>query len=329
MILTADTHFTSNSADEYRWDLFNELSRLLDRDRDKHLYILGDLTDRRDRHPSDLVNQLIDRFRNLTARGAHVTILMGNHDRPLYAEKPYWSFLSDVPNLSFIRTPTARGKLLLLPWCKDPVTEWADITMELYHCAFCHQTFDGSHMGGNRVHEGNLHVSDVFPANLTIYSGDVHIPQSLGRLHYVGAPHPIKFGDDYRCRVLVVDGQFNLHEDITLHPPAKRNIAIASVDDLRDVMTNRGDAAKVRITIPMERMNEWEHERNAIAQWGKERGVTISGIEPTVELATRSGAPAEDFSDPFDLLAAFAAAEGIDDSVLLSGFELMEEAKGM
>lgn len=328
MILTADTHFTSSKADEYRWQLFDELSRLLKRDRDKHLYILGDLTDRRDRHPSDLVNQLIDRFRNLTAQGAQVTILMGNHDRPLYAEKPYWSFLSDVPNLSFIRTPTARGKLLLLPWCKDPKAEWADITMELYECVFCHQTFDGSHMGGNRVYEGSLRVSDVFPRHLAIYSGDVHIPQSIGRLSYVGAPHPIKFGDDYRCRVLVLDGQFNIFEDITLHPPAKRTITINSVNDLHDIVVHKGDAAKIRITIPMHRMNRWESDRNIIAQWARERGVTISGIEPTVEIAPRTNAESDDFSDPYELLTAFAASEGIDDEVLLVGFELMEEAKG-
>jgi len=328
MILTADTHFTSNDADSYRWMLFDELARLLKHDRDKHIYILGDLTDRRDRHPSDLVNQLIDRFRNLTAQGAKVTILMGNHDRPLYAEKPYWAFLSDVPNLSFIRTPTAQGRLLLLPWCKDPSAEWSDITMELYQAAFCHQTFDGAHMGGNRIFDGGLNADRLFPAGCRIFSGDVHVPQKLGRVTYVGSPHPIKFGDIYRCRVLILDGQFNIHEDITLHPPGKPTITLRSVDELQNTVVHRGDSAKVRLILPMERMSEWAQDRAAIEAWGRERGVTIAGIEPTVEVGTRT-ADAHGFTDPFEILAAFADAEGIVDEVLLTGFELMEEAKGV
>lgn len=334
MIVTSDTHFTSNEADEYRWNVFEDIQRLLKRDVDKHVYILGDLTDRRDRHPSDLVNRLIDTFGNLTKQGAKITVLEGNHDRPLYANKPYWSFLSAIPNVTFIRTPTADGRLLLLPFAdpkipeQSPRTVWQGITMDLYRAAFCHQTFRGASIGDDRVYQGDLSVAGLFPPSLRVYSGDVHIPQQLGHLTYVGSPHPIKFGDEYRCRLLVLDRGFDVLEDVTLYPPGKHTLRIESANDLNQAKVRNGDAARIRLTLPIDQINEWPEQQATIIKWAKQHGIALAGIEPIIETGPRDRQATGDFDDPIEVLASFAEAEGIDEEMLIAGLDIIEEAKG-
>jgi len=329
MIVTSDTHFTSNAEDEYRWELFQDLSRLLKRDRDKHLYILGDLTDRRDRHPSDLVNRLVDSFTVLANEGVTITVLCGNHDRPLFSNKPYWSFLSLLPGVEFVRKPLAAGRLLMLPWSADPYKDWGDITMELYTTVFCHQTFDGARMAGNRIFEGKLIVDKLFHPKMRVYSGDVHVPQEMGRLVYIGSPHHIKFGDSYRCRVLALDDKYQITEDVTLHPPSKHTIVVNNAEELKTAVVNRGDAAKIRLVLPMSQMDTWVEQRDAIERWAKQNDVSLAGIEPTIETDQRTrDAMIAETADPFKVLDDYCAAEGIDETMQLAGFELMEQAKG-
>lgn len=329
MILTADTHFTSNPQDEYRWGVFEDIQRLLSRDPDKRVFILGDLCDRRDRHPSDLVNRLVDTLSNLTTRGAEVTILAGNHDRALYASKPYWSFLSTIPNVRFIREPTADGRLLLLPYADKPAEAWDGITMELYRAAFCHQTFRGALVNTGRVYEGDLSVSNLFPPTMKVYSGDLHIPQTLGQLTYVGSPHPIKFGDDYRCRILMLNHDCNIVEDVTLHPPGKHTLRIDSYTDLANARVRHGDAARVRLTLPIARIDEWPEEQARIVKWAREHGIDLAGIEPIVETGPRDRQASGDLDNPVDILAAFAEAEGIEEDMLIAGLDIMDEARGV
>lgn len=328
MILTSDTHFTSNDAEEYRWDVFDDIQRLLRHDPDKHVYILGDLTDRRDRHPSDLVNRLVDTFSNLGKQGAKITVLCGNHDRPLYASKPYWSFLSTIDHVKFIREPTADGRLLMLPFADKPAEAWHDITMALYHTVFCHQTFRGADRG-DRISDSGLSLVDVFPPSVKVYSGDIHIPQDLGQLTYVGAPHHIKFGDSYRCRLLLLNSGFRVVEDVTLHPPSKHGIKINGFADLRNINVRHGDAARIQVTLPIERIDDWPEEQARITVWAKQHGITLAGIEPIVETGARDREAMTGFDDPIEIILSFADAEGLDEDTMVAGLDLMEAAKGV
>lgn len=323
MILTADLHLTADPADEYRWNLFSELDEYLRRD--KHLFILGDLTDRRDRHPSLLVNRLVDTLTGIIKHyGAEIVICMGNHDRPLYdAKLPYWHFLSEVPGLHFVAEPRVMPQwqsLVLLPYTDDPDTDWRDIDFSLYRAAFCHMP----------MKQLEHHSALVAELPELIYSGDEHRPVTVEGVTYVGAPHPKNFGDDYPCRVLSLsDRDFSIQEEIRLRPPNKHMLDISSAEELVTVRVNRGDAAKVRLVMPADRIGEWGQEQARIADWARRSGVSLASVEPVVEVPlTAEEAPAG-LTYPLDGLFAFADAQGMDPELLRVGVELVEQAKGV
>jgi DNA repair exonuclease SbcCD nuclease subunit len=273
------------------------------------------------------VNTLVDKFRDLIQhRNAEIVVLCGNHDRALHAQKPYWSFLSALDGLTFIREPTARGDLLLLPFSEKPYEDWADIPFDLYKAVFCHQTFRGANRG-DRIDTGNL-AMDIFPPHLKVYSGDLHIPQELGRLTYIGAPYPIKYGDDYPCRLLRLDHNYDVIERIPLFSPRKRIINISSADELLNTELLSGDSARIRLTLPIEKIDTWQAEQDKIATWAKERGITVSSIEPTIETGPRHTDMEAEMTDVFSILSSFAEAEGLDEDLLFYGLDLLQQAKG-
>jgi hypothetical protein len=333
-ILTADWHLTSNPDEEYRWQVVEWLYPLLKDD--QQLYILGDLGDRRDRHPAALVNRLVDTLTNEFAKqGVEVTILAGNHDRPLYEEKPFWSFLNAMPGITFIREPTARGRQLMLPSTARAMEDWQGIEFRLYRAAFLHQSLDGADIGhGKRYRSRNKPLAIEAPRGFKFYSGDIHTPQTIpvgsGIWTYVGAPHPVRFGDDHRCRFLVIDNEScEIIREVPLMPIRKHVLEITSAADLQRGYVRHGDSARVRLVMPLDRVEQWPAEQAAITQWAQQHGVSLAGIEPIVETSPQPSGEAAELTDPEEAMMAFAEAEGIDIPLLEAGFDLLEEAKGI
>lgn len=327
-ILTADWHLTADPDEEYRWDVVNSLLPLFDEDRT--LYILGDLADRRDRHPSDLVNRLVDTFTSFGRMGIATTILCGNHDRPLHGGKPYWSFLSSVPNVRFIREPTAFGSALFLPYSANPPQDWDGIDFSLYRVGFMHQSAHGADIGHGQTYQKGKDLAVTVRRDFRFYSGDIHHPQTLGRITYVGAPHHVRYGDEHACRFLIIDDKtYEVVREVPLAPPSKHVLSISSAEDLRQISTNRGDMARVRLVMPLERIADWPAEQAAISSWAREKGIAIAGIEPIVETAPTAEDVTSELSDPLEVLAAFGDAANIDEDLMQTGFDLIEQAKGI
>src|SRR6266851_480171 len=99
LLLCSDTHFTDRDQDAYRWKVFDFLRGTANAEECEALFILGDLTDKRDNHSSLLINQLIGEF-DLTLRNSPIkliTVLSGNHDKP-FGGPAYFDFLSVLDN---------------------------------------------------------------------------------------------------------------------------------------------------------------------------------------------------------------------------------------
>ena len=141
MIITADPHETDQPNDEYRWAIFDELHEFARATNDKHIVILGDLTDRKDRHSAALVNRLIEYLVDLTSDGTEVDILKGNHDTPINpAATPYWSFLSTFPRIRFHTRPAYKDGVFYLPYESAPATAWHGLDFDHCHVVLMHQT---------------------------------------------------------------------------------------------------------------------------------------------------------------------------------------------
>ena len=323
MLLTADLHLTDNPDDDYRWKVFDYISDYFDKHNDDDLYILGDLSDRRDKHGSVLINRLVQRLDSLAQARIRTTILKGNHDAPLRGT-PYWEFLSAIPDVQYISEPTGFGDLLLLPASQQPDEEWANTPWDQYNAVFMHQTVNGAYLG-NGIHAT---VSNVpkFPKHLKVYSGDLHVPHKHGNVVYVGAPHPKNYGDDHECRLLALDKHYDIKDEIILTPPRKLAIEVSSLNQLRKIDAKKGDMARIKFNLDPKRIEQWPAEREALAEWAKSKGVTLTSIESFVEHErTEKGvAPDKEYSSPLEVLTAYADAEGIDDDLYETGKRLLE-----
>jgi DNA repair exonuclease SbcCD ATPase subunit len=318
--MMTDLHLTDNPADEYRWDCFDAVVQ----ERPELLFILGDLGDKKDRHSSKLVNRLVPQLKLLVKRGCEIYILMGNHDAATPGSVPFWSFLNEIPMVHFITSPTACGEIVLLPWTADPAEDWNLIDFNLYKCAMMHETVSGVDIGGGRT----LTKTDPFrfPPHLIVYSGDIHIPQDVGQVRYVGTPHPVKYGDSHHNRLLKLRDDYSSTE-IRLSPPQKRVIVLSDTMELNHLNVMRGDQVKIRFTIPASRIEQWPVEQEAIRQWAQHRGIEIGKIEVTVETGPKSESdPATGwlFADPVETLIAYCNEEGIDENHLVAGYELLD-----
>lgn len=329
MIVTTDWHLTDRVEDLYRWDIFNTLQDIMKRTRDNRLLMLGDITDRKDRHSAALVNKMTE---HLVELDADITILMGNHDMPLRGA-PYWEFLNRLmgvhgKEIAFVTTPQKYEGAWLLPFSPDPVADWAKLDFRGCKAAFMHQTVDGSI--GNNGHVLKSSNMFVFPRSIKIYSGDVHVPQVVGRVTYVGAPHPIDFGDNYECRVLRLSPiDYTIIESIPVRSMLKPVLTVTSVGDLmRNQDLQSGDQVKLRFMLSVNDIELWPTMQAHIKKWAEERGVQVSSVETLIHSKQATSLPDAALSDPAMIIRNFAAAESLDDNMLNAGLAILEKEVG-
>ena len=120
-----------------------------------------------------------------------------------------------------------------------------------------------------------------------MWSGDVHVPQKIGNIEYVGAPYPIRFGDNFTGRVVVIDRgvQTDWHYDTI----RKVHATITQTLELRDYKLRKGDQLKVTLKLSASEMHEWDKRRTAIKTWCSLHGVVLCELglytKPKLKLA--------------------------------------------
>jgi len=312
-LLTADFHLDDNPENEYRWAIFDRIREVLSDDAVSHVFVLGDAVDRKDRHSAAFVNRLLAEL-----EGLPITILRGNHDTTL---RPpcYWEFLA-----SYVSEPTRHNTdLLLLPFTPTPTEDWRNLKLGNYRAVFMHATVSGA-----RIERGIVLDNPGFPdlpRHVKFFSGDIHHPQQVRNVTYVGAPHPVKFGDDYATRMLLVDEDgFDVVREIRLDPPRKLMLDINSLGALAKVHAKPGDQVRLRLNLgPSAELGGIEAE---IAAWAKTRGVTVAGTEIIVNTRL-AGASVDTEQSPETILRQFAKREGLNDELLAVGLKLLKEVE--
>jgi predicted phosphodiesterase len=200
-LVTADIHISKNPIDAYRLAFLKEnLPVLVDKYKPNELLVLGDITQEKDQHPASLVNEVVGAFHNLAKR-CKVIILQGNHDASA-VEYPFFEFLNYIDNIQWIRTPTEEANCLYLPHTRDHKKDWQGLSFEDRDFIFAHNTFTGAKVNGQTL---SGIPATVFPDDACVLSGDIHEPQTLGSVTYIGSPYAVNFGDDFPFRVLLLD----------------------------------------------------------------------------------------------------------------------------
>ncbi len=323
-LVTADTHLTDNQRDAYRFELFSWLAKQQQKYKPDATFILGDLTQSKDRHSAKLVNRLVE---SLLILQPPVFILKGNHDF-IDPNTPYFGFLNHIEGVEFISEPMGIDhSIMMIPHCPNQAEFAAACrVVKEPEYVFIHACIDGAiaETGSRLTGLAWPPVKFVRPPLLTL-AGDIHRPQTLDcGVTYVGAPYHIRFGDDFTPRVLLVEGD----KLQNLYFPAPRKWAL-TIRDAKELEANEdlhaGDQVRLTLALAREEAVHWADHKLQVLQACKRLGLEVHGIEVKIKSQRRERLRIEGSGQqPQEVLAAFCKAENVTNDIREVGEELLK-----
>lgn len=327
--VTADLHLSDNPRDAYRLRWFERLPELAKSLGAKRVLVLGDITEAKDGHRAGLVNAVVDGFAAL-AEVAIVYVLCGNHDY-VAQDVPFYRFLRHLRRVRWINSPTplklsGLGECLFLPHARAP-DDWVDHMHDSYDWFFCHQTFNGADLGGRKA-EGGGFDPGLFRGRggtFRVVAGDVHVPQTVGPVTYVGAPYAVDFGDRYAPRVLLLE-EGKVPRSIPTEGPQKRLIVLRDRDRYPDVAP--GDIVKLRVCPARGNETPRAEWRAQARRWADAAGVELHSVQvvaPAAEPGAIAAARSRSRRSDEDLVRAYAKKMGKGRATAAAGLKIVEE----
>jgi hypothetical protein len=322
-LVIGDLHLSDNPRDAYRLKFLQKLLPKIIKDRQpiNWLVFAGDLTTAKDRHSAWLTNTITDSFVRLSDQ-TDIIINKGNHD---YRDEdhPFFRFLSHIDRITWINRPRRIcTDWMFLPHTYDYKAAWNTVDFEGIEMIIAHNTFEGA------VSESGAKLPGIplsaLP-NVPIIAGDIHKPQRHGNLRYVGAPYTINFGDDFKPRLLLVDGSKII--SIPCPGPQKRLIEVKTGDILVGADYNPGDILKVRVHIEMKDVAKWQATRAAIRDWAEKHQLEVPIIQPMVTYNIERRKKTEVASERSDneVLRSYGKHRGVDNKTLSTGITIVGE----
>lgn len=324
-VLASDLHLTANPLDEYRWGLFPWLERELVAERAETLVLLGDITDSKDYHPAQLVNRLVRAVASVSRVVPRTVILRGNHDY-LKDGHTFFEFLSALPGVEVVTRPTEDlsdgAAAMFLPHTRTPASDWRGMDFSHYDYLFMHQTVRGA-VAGNGQRMGGEELPPLDAGR--VWSGDIHVPQRVGPVEYVGSPYHVHFGDDFRSRCVVIE-RGGRTSDIRFPSPRRVSVRVSDADGVRAARLSPGDQVKARVRLAESEKHAWRRVRDEVAAAVAERGAALCGLELEVERERRRVRAGERHGalTPEEALARFVGADALGGELLDAGLEILE-----
>jgi DNA repair exonuclease SbcCD nuclease subunit len=341
ILVTSDLHLSAKARDRYRFDACERLRKRMEKKPPQALLIAGDLTEEKDRHPAQLVNDVV-RTMHEFAQIAPLLILKANHDYRDEAH-PFFAFLSRVPNVHWIDDISNASMLpkqfrapfagcLFLPHTHSPKRDWKGwVDKTTYRFIFAHQLFSGAGSESGKRLTGV--DPDLIPNKQCVLAGDVHTPHKVtDHIEYIGAPYHVDFGDNYQARyieILANSSSRQLISKTTADWPQKRLIALDDVSELKEHQgTHPGDIVLVRVQVSS--MERWPKVRERVARWGDANNVHVHRVEPVMaHKAARRHVKVKNSTraDDLDTLRQFSKRHGIDEHTQTMGQEIIGDVK--
>jgi hypothetical protein len=224
--------------------------------------------------------------------------------------------------MHFIENPNILHNCLFLPHSRNPAKEWPPHFFKMkYKAILMHQTVKGARDGATTL-EGEP-LPDL-PTDIPIYSGDVHVQQKIRNINYIGAPHPVRYGDSYPCRMLLLrEDDLTIAKEIKLNPIQKTIIEITSLDDLKKLKLRKADQVRIRFSMPGANLSEWPKIEQALEKWANKAGVEMASLEPVLVMGPKVESYNQ-WGNAEEVLRMFAASEGIEGDLLDVGLELLQ-----
>lgn len=351
VLISSDLHLVETPSESYRWELFPWAAKIATEQNIKHWFILGDILDKKDRHPAELVNHLVD---NLTlvldsSPIKNIYLLQGNHDY-LKSQHPFLRFLNQIDSVVFFNYPYLMDffgkRILWLPHTKTPEKDWNDSEeilgwMEEADYIFFHQSVYGAKVSNYYEMKEGLDKDFFTGVNARLYSGDIHVPQHLpipntpNGMEYIGTPYPIAFGDTYTPRNLLLNVETGKAENIqidSLKNFRKLSLKIRKVEDLAKEHLNQHTHAKVTMRLPQSERHNWPEYKARVQEAFKKAGAHLFDLKVELDQTqkiTPRNKPRSKLSYSVrpakDVVQEYGQAEKLDQTLVDVGLDLIEK----
>lgn len=321
-IVTADIHLVDDPNEEFRWKIFQTLREESLKSLPDEFVIVGDLTDAKNNHSDTLVNRIKDEIAELSDF-APVKILLGNHDYEADPSKAFFKFLGKMNNVTFIDEITEEEDTLWLPHTRD-TAQWRDLDFTKYKYIFTHQCYIGATANNGYGLSVGTSPTIFGKTDAVIIAGDIHAPQRVGKVQYVGAPARFRFGDKYTPRILRMNGT-RLHFT-NVDVPLKHKITVDSPDDLATLGAGPDDIVRIELRINKDNAEEWKEAREAVRKRAAELGINVESIQMKKSVDTAQAGIVEDAEEMSqeDVVRTYGKRNELSDDAISAGLALME-----
>lgn len=302
ILLTTDWHLTDNPEHEYRWQVFEwVLSAVVGSVKTSTpilaVVVAGDITDKKSDHKARFVKRVADSFMTLATLlrdrcKCELVWVVGNHDHLNDPQYPFFGFLRHlgVEVVTRPRTQLLSGFLTyLIPHSYEPMQQREDINFQYLKDSdviIMHETFNGAKASNGSKLPGSS-FKMFRNLNAVCFSGDIHVPQQLGPITYIGTPYGVHFGDVYEGRFLLVtkDRGEVTWNTFTLPTTVKRASLklpltryIETFEDLVDRWDlTEGDHVSVELSGSSKDPEDWRIARSLILKACDDHGFLVHG----------------------------------------------------
>lgn len=331
LLLSTDLHFSDAPRDRYRFEFISHLAKQARDYKVDLIVLLGDLTTSKDNHSAFLVNTIIAGLRVLRSV-CPVHILKGNHDYFADPTLPFFKFINYIDGITLMNEPVFLNDMLYVPhltsvdqWLKLPQLPDTRPTV-----AFIHQTVSGAISESGQRLDG-FPLKPMKQLRCPVYGGDIHKPQTIDPVIYIGPPYHIKFGDNFIPRYLLFDTAKGTHKELHFDCPRKWMLTIRDPEELlKDKRIRAGDQVKVRLEMTREEIVEWKVKKDLITQLLGKLEVESYGIELKVEKQTKVKERDERRSNqgrnPHEIVRDFSKREKLSTVIRDAGLELLGDS---
>jgi hypothetical protein len=171
---------------------------------------------------------------------------------------------------------------------------------------------------------------DLPPLNAgKVYSGDIHVPQIIGGVEYVGSPYHVHFGDAFTPRCVLLERGGN---PVNLYFKTLQRVTLAVQDrlvagDLTRAKLRKGDQVKLRIKMSEADKHSWSKTRREAVALLRDYEIIIAGVELIVEKTERSladGGERKRIYTPEQTITRFVEAEELGPLAYELGMRVIE-----
>lgn len=325
VLIVSDLHFDNKPNNEYRFGLFEQVLDVAKSHKVKTLYILGDVLQNKDQHPGKLINRVLDGLVLWANAVEEVVILHGNHDS-LEADNPYLYFVRHIPKLRYINKITKGGGIIWLPHTRNPNHHWGGLDFS-NQIVYAHMTVVGSvYESGVHAEGSDLVDPSMFKRAKFVLSGDIHSPQTVSMIHYIGCPYQVRFGDKFQGNCVVFNEETLELTRVPLDFPRLVTIDTVSEEDSKLQLfanTKPGDKVKIRLRINQENMHEWQEIKGKLVDLADRYSVELYSLEIIKDLYTEPKSNSEPVSKTIDYFSEYCSEQKLDKELVSVGRSLL------